>query len=533
MLFRACMRPAFPFLGAVLLASCVAGPGWCDPATSETNDVGLRLGGTLGFGMSVRKQAARFDWNWDAGREGTTLAELKLEARPTRGVAAFVRFGADLDAFRNEDSPRFALSEASLRWSREIGEDSLGLRLFARQPSALWLDHGLGAPLDPAWMGDDVQGLRAGLADPRGMMVLLAADRRSWFGDRTEDRAHDQIVLLRLRGDPQGSARIRIGATFQRQVPSTIPLPQGTAEGVRQRDLIGFDLRLLVAGVQAQMDYSVVSTQFEGGAIVESEAEPGLRKGWNGGGSRLTDRMPTTAALRAELRAPRLGSPQWGWLGVAPTFRAIGANHTNPAAWTSGAAPTRGTEGFRLEAWYEASAWPLWLRHAYDRQVQFRDASRRIILQESEIEALLARDLRAGLRYVQRQTRDEITHRDDFADDLLSELCASSGVVRLRVQWAAIDLNGFGRRDAFALETGLRMSSRVQLLSRGTWTREGSGLRRAFFVALQYWHLPSFETALQVGPDWIGDAADPALDPDVLGAADQRDLVRLHFRGWF
>ena len=491
----------------------------CTLTTTATAD-GLQLGGNVGFGMTLRKQAGLFAWDWDSTREDTTLAELKLRYAPVKGLAAFVRFGARLEAPESEeDAPEFALGEASLVLDRAVGRDSLGLRLFARQPSALWLDHGLGAPLDPHALGDDVQGLCAMVHGTHGLLMLLVADG-SGGAPSGGDGADEQVFLVRFRADPQ-AAGLRLGATFLRaETP-------GTATGAPNRaDEIGFDLRACVAGVQAQVDYSAYpNASF--GPIAPGGAPMAA-------GGELADALPADAALRAELRAPRLQIGRWGWFGFAPAYRCIGAEHTNllvPPLPQLGS-PVRGVEGYRLEAWYGLPQWPVWIRQAYDRQRQFRDAARRVIQQESEIEAQLATSAGARLRYVQRQVHDENVGVDAFHDDVLAALHASAGATRLRLQWAALDVNAPARRDAFALEAGLRLSARLQLLGRSTWGREPARQQRSFYAEVQYWHLPQFEVTLQYGAGWIGDRADPALDADVLTAAG-RDQVRLHLRGWF
>ena len=489
----------------------------------------LRLAGNIGFGMTIRKQAGLFEWDWDSTREDTTLAELAFGYTPGPALAAFVRFGARIDAAQDGDTPAFALREASLVYLRPIGADSLGLRLFARQPSALWLDHGLGAPIDPLALGEDVQGLRAVLRGPRLLALLLAADGRSWFEDTEADVGGEQLVLVRFRGDANRTPGVRIGATYSHQRPAGDP----ASATVWDRDQFGFDARALLYGVQFQVDWSFVHAEEPFNPSFDAAKAGQPHRGIAGEGP-LTDAMPSEAALRAEIRAPRLGSARWGWLGFAPSYRAIGSTHTTPllGPQPSLGSPSRGVEGYRVEAWYELPQWPVWLRHAYDQEEQFEDADRRVIRQESEIEAWLVQDVRARVLFTQTQATDWVRANGEHHDDVVVELDAAEGSTRMRAQWGALDIDKPDRRDVFALQGGVRMSSRLQAIGRVTWARTPGNVRSSFVAALQYWHLPQFEVALQYGAGWIGDRADPVLDGDAMDA-DGRDLVQLHLRGWF
>ncbi len=491
----------------------------------------LRLGGNIGFGMTIRKQAGLFDWDWDSAREDTTLAELAFGYTPVPALAAFVRFGARIDAAQDGDTPAFALREASLVYLRPIGADSLGLRLFARQPSALWLDHGLGAPIDPLALGEDVQGLRAVVHGRRLLALLIAADGRSWFEDTEPDVGSEQLILLRLRGDATRTPGLRIGATYMRQVPAGDP----ASRTVLDRDQFGFDARALLYGVQFQVDCSFIHEEKRAAFFpVEGVAKASQPHRRIAGEGPLTDAMPSDAALRAEIRAPRLGSVRWGWLGFAPSYRAVGSTHTTPllGPQPSLGSPSRGYEGYRIEAWYELAQWPVWLRHAYDQEEQFADADRRVIRQESEIEAWLVQDVRARVLFTQTQATELLRTTGEHHDDVVVELGAAQGSTRMRAQWGALDIDQPDRRDVFALQGAVRMSARMQAIGRVTWARTPGNVQSSLVAALQYWHLPQFEVALQYGAGWIGDRADPVLDGDAMDA-DGRDLVQLHLRGWF
>lgn len=519
----------------VFFVACATGAFAVIPAFAAE----LRVGGSLGFGVTARNQGGDFRWDWNSAREDTTLAELKLGIEPVPDLTAFVRVGARLDESRSSDeAPRFELREAMLRYVRRFAlSDSVVLRGFARQPQALWLDHGLGAPIDPRRFGDNAQGVRAALRLRALLATLIAADR-SGFDPRGRDVAvrDGDVFILRLRGDATSWAGLRVGATWMRHVPNEAEARGDPASvDVVHRDLGGVDLRAHVAGVQLNVDYQQVDPAYaEPGA--EDIQEPGMRRGWDfSGAGRLTDVIPSTAALRAELRAPAWGSERWGWLGFAPAYRAVGAHHSNRLRnhEPDVGSPYRGVDGYRLEAWYRVPRWPLWLRQVYDRHTQFRDAQRRVIQQISEIETALAPQLDARVFYSQRQTRTGSGRFDVHADDVLVELRAANSSSRLRAQLAWIDVNAATQREVLVLEAAARVTRRVQVVTRGSFAREATQLRRALFVEIQYWHLPNFELALQVGPEWVGDAVNPGLDGDLIAAARSRDVLRLHFRGWF
>jgi hypothetical protein len=329
---------------------------------------------------------------------------------------------------------------------------------------------------------------------------------------------------------------MRLGGTFLRHLPQRGPTTGDPATvDVERRDLAGVDLRFLVQGVQLLLDYSQVDAHFAEVGAAEAQ-EPGERTSWDfGAEGGLRYVMPSTASLQAELRAPALGSPRWGWLGGAPAYRLIGANSTNrlaPPAPDPGT-PVRGVEGYRIEAWYQAAAWPVWLRQVYDHSTQFRDADRRVVAQVSEIEGRMSADISGRLRYTQQDVREPQRAAHEFHSTLLAEVRAVAAATRLRAQVALVDADADSRRDLVAVEAGTRVTSHIHAVARVSAARDAVGLRRALFAELQYWHLPQFEFALQYGPDWIGDAADPALDPDLVAAGDMRGLVRVHLRGWF
>ncbi|MFQ5601279.1 MAG: hypothetical protein ACE5G2_12100 [Candidatus Krumholzibacteriia bacterium] len=499
----------------------------------------LRVGGSLGFGMRARRQAGDFIWDWDSAREETTLAELKLGFRPAPGLDAFIRLAARLDESRDPDAPRLEVGEASLRYRRRLqAGDSLEVRYFARQPSALWLDHGLRAPVDPRVAGgDNVQGVRADLRWRALFATLVAADRSGVDPADASGTVRDgDVLVLRLRGDATRLAGMRLGATFAREIPDAAGMHAvSSAVDAGRRDLYGFDLRLLVRDVNVQIDYSQVVPRFATPAAEEFQ-EPGRRSEWTFVSSRrLTDIMPSTAALRAEVRSSAVGNERWGWLGFAPAYRAVGRHHTNRLVGPEPdiGSPTRGLEGYRLEAWYQMAFWPVWVRHVYDRHTQFRDADRRVIRQVSEIEGVLLGGVRSRLRYTQMQVHETLRAFDEHHDDLLFELRAEDRATHFRAQLALLDLDSVTRRDVLALETGAHVAGRLQAVARMTFAREQTRLRRGFFAELQYWHLPEFEVSLRYGPEWLGDAADPVLDADLAATATHRDVVRLHFRGWF
>ena len=496
----------------------------------------LRIGGSLGFGLTAQEKAGEFDWDWNSAREDTQLVELHFGFVPRPALTTFIAFGARLDASRDLDAPRFELREAAVRytWKRARG-DSLVLGYFARQPPALWLDHGLGSPLNPIALGENVQGARVDLRWKALVVAALAADASD--SDPVSGPAQDgDAFVLRARGDWPRAAGMRLGGTFLRHLPQRGPTTgDPAAVDVERRDLAAVDLRFLLQGVQLLLDYSQVDAHFAEPGAAEAQ-EPGERTSWDfGADGGLRRVMPTTASLQAELRAPALGNARWGWFGGAPAYRLIGANSTNPLAapLPDPGTPTRGLEGYRVEVWYQAAAWPVWLRQVYDHSTQFRDADRRVVAQVSEIEGRMSPDISGRLRYTQLDVPEPQRTADEFHSTLLAEIRAVAATTRLRGQFALVDADADTRRDLVTVEAGMRVTSHIHAVARASAARDAIGMRRAFFAELQYWHLPQFEFALQYGPDWIGDAADPVLDPDLNAAGDMRGLVRVHLRGWF
>ena len=83
------------------------------------------------------------------------------------------------------------------------------------------------------------------------------------------------------------------------------------------------------------------------------------------------------------------------------------------------------------------------------------------------------------------------------------------------------------------LEISGNVVGRLKVLGRAAYATQAASTRRSTFVELQYWHLPQYEVFFEFGPEWIGDRADPVQDGDLAADGEMRDLVRLHFRGWF
>jgi hypothetical protein len=196
-------------------------------------------------------------------------------------------------------------------------------------------------------------------------------------------------------------------------------------------------------------------------------------------------------------------------------------------------APRRGLEGYRLEAWYEPAFFPGWIRQLYDRHLQFRDADRRVLVQQTEIEGRLTAAARGRLRYVQLAVRDGGRSRDTRTDYVLGDVVAEDRGGRLRVSAGLLDVDTVREARVMALEMTANLGARVQAVGRWTAQARDGDAEQAAFVALQYWHGSQFEAALQWGPEWIGDTVDPVLDPDVRGDPAPRDALRVQVRGWF
>jgi hypothetical protein len=193
--------------------------------------------------------------------------------------------------------------------------------------------------------------------------------------------------------------------------------------------------------------------------------------------------------------------------------------------------PRRGYQAWRLEAWYQAAAWPLWVRQVFDRNDAYVDATRRLDTWRSELQATLSPRVRGRAQWVSRTSKDmgsDSRHRDLLVDAWIEELSR-----RLRVQLGWIDIDQQSERQAVAMEFSTPILGRWNALARSGMTRELARTRQSFFAELQYWHLPQFEFAVSYGSDVFGDAADPVLDPDQIAAGDSRNVVRIHFRGWF
>jgi hypothetical protein len=503
------------------------------PAQAEP----LRIGGTVGFGITAVRAPGAFRWDDDSAHEDTLLAVLKLGAEMPH-LNGFVALGARLGDVTSPDT-EFELREAALvaAW-RSAASDSAGLRLFARQPGSLWVEGAFEPAIATATAGAaDALGARADAAWRRATATLLVTDRGG-LGPRLDPvvaapplpPATGDALVLRLGMLAVPRAQLRLGATWKRLQPGDVALGAGDRN---HRDVLGADVRAGWHGVTATVAYSQSTDEFATDPVAPPAAVPhGWRSEWNG---RLTDVLPSNASLRAELRAPDVALGRWGRVGFAPQYRALGSTFVDRLvdAEPDAGAPRRGLEGYRLEAWYTVPSWPVWLRQVYDRHQQFRDADRRVILQSTEAQAWLAEGIRGRLAYVQRDERLPSTGRREHHDDLIGEIVAEDGRARARMQAGIVDLDAAHERSVLALESAARIGTHVQALARLAVASEGGRARRGFWVEMQLWHLPQFELAVQYGPEWIGDGSDPALDNDLTADGDDVDRIRLHFQGWF
>jgi len=487
----------------------------------------FRAGGSLGFGMSTTRQNGSFKWDFNSQQEIVDLIRLKLEASPAEGFIGFVRLDAPLGFV--DDPPELELGEASLRYRRPLGTAGhISVRAFARQPQSLWLDQTLGAPIDPRQVGDDVLGLRATLLWKNIFATVLAADPATQATDVGPQ--DDPFTVVRLGGELPG--KLRLGGTWMRESPHVASLNPATTPSdagndvLPQRDYGSIDVTWQFAGLLFLADYAQTTPKDDAGADAVSSIPLAQPHG-------LLDRLPDTAALRAEVRAVSLGNARWGWFGLAPSLRVIGSkhaqrNHQRPPQWGT---PRRGFQAWHVEAWYRASHWPLWIRQVFDRNETFVDANRRIDLQLTELEGRLSHNLRGRLRWRQRQVVETSGRR--FHGDLLADIWLEEINRRLRVQFGWIDIDLPTERQSIAMEFSSPIIGKWNAVVRSAMTRESTRLRQSLFAELQYWHLPRFEFAVAYGSEVFGNRADPVLDGDQIAAADTRNVVRIHFRGWF
>jgi hypothetical protein len=241
--------------------------------------------------------------------------------------------------------------------------------------------------------------------------------------------------------------------------------------------------------------------------------------------------LPSNAAVRAEIRAASLGDPSWGWIGFAPALRVVGRQHVLRNHVPPAATARRGTQSWQLDVWYRAAHWPVWLRQAVSRQEETVDADRITDRRVTEVEAMLTARVRGRLRWLSRHVESAgqgRSHRDLVVDAWFEEVSR-----RLRAQFGWLDIDEPNEKQALALEFNTPIIGSWNALARSGMTRDATRLRPSLFAELQYWRLPHFELALSYGSDVFGDAVDPVFDADQIAAGDTRNVVRVHFRGWF
>jgi hypothetical protein len=514
-------------LGTLLL-------GAAGPAAAAS----VRVGGAAGFGITALRTPGAFRWDFDSLHEDTTLAVLHLGAQAA-SLRGFVALGARLEDRGQDVGARFELREAALTSShhRATG-DSLGLRLFAREPQSLWIDHALTPPVT-AWAagGEDATGARADVAYKAASATMLAGWRSALFAPDPALQANtaawappaEDYFVLRARGDALHWAGLRVGATWKRVNPEVTTDAGASPPDVLHYDVVGLDTRFAWRGILGSVEYthSATAVAYGDGPV----APPAVHRS----AGVVTRALAPEDALRAELRCAGLPLGRWGALGFAPQYRALGTAYEDPLAASEidPGRPRRGLEGYRLEAWYTPGTWPGWIRQTYDRHQQFRDTDRRVIAQTTEVQAQLGARLQVRTLYVQRDERLAERQLHEHHDNLLVELIADDASVHARVQAGAVDVGAPTERRLAALEAAAHLGRRLQAVARTACAAGQSGVRQSAWVELQYWHLPQFELAVQYGPEWIGDASDPIFDSDLTAGGRQIERFRLHFRGWF
>jgi len=497
------------------------------PAAAGARDFTPHLGAVVGMGLDATRPPGAFRWNVNAPGD-SALAVVRIGASVKR-LRGFVAMAAVRGVGADADAPRFTWREAALTAWWQAAADSAAVVLFAHQPDRTWLDLPLGQLIAPGRVGrDGASGARADATWRRtGATVLWVA------GPGPDDpnavlpaEADPAAILVRLRAGAPGA--VRGGVTWARDLPAAGAVAR---DEPRWRDAVGADVSAQVHGVWAAVQY----TQTYAASSPAGAPEPGAR-GWRSepsGG--LAGVLPERAALWAELRAPTLNAGPWFTLGCVPSYRALGARFVQrlQEPERDPNAPVRGLEGPRLEAWLQLRAWPAWVRQVFENHAEFGAADRKVLTQNTEVQAWITSRIRARSWYIQRNLRDDAAGEHAYHDDLVGEIVAEDRAGRVRLQTGWVDLHSAAERGVVALESTAPLAGRLHLVARLAAASSGPAARRSAYVGLQYWHLPEFELSLSYGTPYVADGSEPALDTDSTAAGAQEDRIQLHFRGWF
>lgn len=507
------------------------------PATAAAT----KVEGEYQLMLDTRKDQRFFPWDWDSNNnDNWTGAQLRLFSVPRSGVEAFLKVEADWsDPNNNTPRPVFQYREAHVRYRWDLGGKGFDSYLFSRQ-DRFWVDNYLIKVVEsgPLTDGGNAQGVRVDSWGFWGVNAsVIASDFSSQFNpvnpvgnpSRGSVDKTDDAYVVRLRREFLDQKALRLGFTYNRKNENQIN------ETVERAEVFAVDSRYTWAGPKiGPIDLSSTDLALEyaeSRSPITTVTYPDARD------RRLTFfrkstgiHLPDRGVLVGEIRTVRLGTPEAGYLNVAPVYWTRGPLYDNRAGDSN-----RDETGFTINTWYLLPDRAITLTNNYTRYRKRAFEKREDTEYYNEVYIEFVNGFTGKSYYRQHETvRGEgLVAQTENHDDWFNELQVESRLAWLRVQSKVKDVGTPLRKQLYSIETRLNLTDKLQLYNRFAFGNDPSILRKGLFSQLRYRPTGNMEMYVQYGPTWIGDSSTPVDDGDLEGGGDQTDIFQFILKGSF
>ncbi|MBN1827396.1 MAG: hypothetical protein JW958_14140 [Candidatus Eisenbacteria bacterium] len=484
-----------------------------------------RIEGEYQLQLDIRKQDRPFAWDFESNNGDTWAAsQFRIFSVPRPGVEAFVKVEADWNPYDNmEEDAQFVYRESHMRFLKQFGDTELDAYLFHRQ-DRFWVENHLIRVVDPNNVkdGDNAQGFRFDLRRWKGFDATYImsdfSNNSKVGGGTTEPSSSDDAHIFRLRRSFLGGA-LRTGMTYNRKVEG-----DGTERGFNE--VYAIDLRGTLRDTDLYLEYADSRRENLEGAP-DQDGFHLSDVGWN----QFARGLPRDAALKAELRALRVGTPRYGFYNIVPSYYYYGPDFADYLG-----DGTNDLVGYYLNSWYLLPKRAITFSVNYGQwEKSFLETKRKTEF-FAEIYTEYVNGFTSKIWYARNKTVDfgnplqtDVTKNYD----LFAEVQVESRLAWMRVQGKLKDLETDFKKELVSVEAAVNITPHLKVYNRYAFGNDPARLRKGLFTELQYRPQQNMELFLSYGPFWIGDDAIPVNDGDLSGGADNKDMVRLILKGNF